>query len=435
MDQYTASGLVGLALLILLFFTHIPVAYAMVIVGFLGFSFLTNLESGLALLSRDVYEVFTAYGLTLIPLFVFMGYVAFHAGISSRLYDVAYTFLGRIRGGLAMATVAACMAFGAICGSSPAAAAAMATIALPEMKRYQYGDELATGSVASGGGLGVLMPPSTVLIIYGILTQNSIGKLFIGGVIPAVFITALFILAIMVYCSIKPEQGPKGQSFSAGAMFRSVIKLWETLLTFVVVIGGLFFGFFTPTKAGAVGAFAILLIAVLQRRISLRGLVNSVRDTLRTSAMIFMLIAGGTIFGHFLTLSRIPSNTAQWVAHLDMPGWAVMLVIVCIYFVGGCFLDSMAMIMLTIPIFYPIATGLGYDPVWFGVLIVLLTQMGVISPPVGVNTFVVNGIAEGVPLEKVFKGVLPFLAALLVGTLIIILFPQIVTFLPDLVEQ
>lgn len=435
MDPYTASGLIGLALLILLFFTHMPVAFAMVIVGFIGYSYLTSIDAGLALLSRDVFEIFTAYGLTLIPLFVFMGYVAFYSGISGRLYDVAYTFMGRIRGGLAMATVTACMAFGAICGSSPAAAAAMATIALPEMKRYGYGDELATGSVASGGGLGILMPPSTVLIIYGILTQNSIGKLFIGGIIPAVFITFLFVLAIMVYCAIKPDQGPKGERFSIGQMIRSAVNLWETLLTFLVVIGGLFFGFFTPTKAGAVGAFAVLLIAVVQRRLSWQGLINAIRDTLRTSAMIFMLIAGGTIFGHFLTLSRIPSNVALWVGQLDMPGWAIMIVIVLIYFVGGCFLDSMAMIMLTIPIFYPIAMDLKYDPIWFGVMIVLLTQMGVISPPVGVNTFVVNGIAKGVSLDTVFKGVMPFLVALLVGTLIIIAFPEIVTFLPNLVRS
>ena len=435
MNEFTLAGVIGIAVLIILFFSRMPVAYVMGLVGFLGYSYLANFSAGLKLLSRDLYSVFSSYGLTLIPLFIFMGYIAFHAGISRRLYDVAYKFLGRVRGGLAMATVAACTAFGAVCGSGTATAATMATIGLPEMKRYGYGDALATGAVASGGGIGTLMPPSVVLIVYGILTEQSIGKLFLAGVIPALVVAVLFCLAAGIYSWIKPDQGPPGGSFSLREMVFSLAELWESLVVFVLVMGGLFLGWFTPTKAGAVGSAIILIIVVAQKRLSWHGFMAAIGDTIKTSCMVLMLIAGATIFGHFLALSRIPLEVGQAVAELPWPGWAIMAMICLIYLVGGCFIDALALIMLTIPIFYPITVNLGYDPIWFGVIIVLVGQMGIITPPVGINAFVVKGIAgDSVHLETVFKGVVPFLLALIAGTALMIAFPWIVLWLPDLMQ-
>ncbi|GAB6143282.1 TRAP transporter large permease [Desulfocicer niacini] len=433
MSQFMITGYVGIFLLLALFFTRMPVAYVMALVGFLGYSFLTNINAGLMILSRDIYSVFSSYSLTLIPLFVFMGYVAFYAGTSSRLYDVANKFLGRVEGGLSMATIGACTAFGAICGSATATAATMGTIALPEMKRYKYGPEISTGCVAAGGTLGSLMPPSVVLIIYGISTQQSIGKLFIAGIFPAFFIMVLFFFAISIYCKLKPGQAPPGEKFTIKEMVLSLLDLWETILVFLFVMGGMFFGFFTPTKAGAVGSMAILIIVMVQKKLDWKGLWMAIHETLRISCMVLMLITGATIFGHFLALSRIPMETAGMVSTLTWPSWSIMTLICIVYIIGGCFIDSLALIMLTIPIFYPIVVNLGYDPIWFGIIIVLLSQMGIITPPVGINVYVVSAIAKQ-PITVVFRGITPFLIALIVGTGFMIAFPVIVTFLPDMVR-
>lgn len=429
MSEPMIIGFIGIAFLLFLMFTRMPVAYVMAVVGFLGFSCLTSFQAGLKLLSRDIYSVFSSYSLTLIPLFVFMGYIAFYSGTSSRLFDVAYKILGRITGGLGMATVGACTAFGAICGSATATAATMGTIALPEMKRYKYGPMLSTGAVAAGGSLGSLMPPSVVLIIYGIATQQSIGKLFIAGILPALIISALFFAAIVVYCRIYPNQGPPGEHFTVREIIGSLIELWETILVFFCVMGGIFFGIFTPTKAGAIGSFSILIIVMLQGKLTWQRLWKAIDETLSISCMVLMLIAGATLFGHFLAISRIPMQFSGLVAQLNWSPWAIMAMICLVYLIGGCFIDSLALIMLTIPVFYPIVLNLGYDPIWFGIIIVLISQMGIITPPVGVNVYVVSGIS-GEPLTTVFKGVIPFLLALILGTGLFIAFPSIVTFLP-----
>ncbi len=434
MNEFTIAGIIGIVFLILMLFTGMAVAYVMALVGFIGFSYLTSIRAGLRLLSTDIFSVFSSYGLTLIPLFVFMGYIAFYAGVSGSLYDVAYKFTGRVRGGLAMATVAACAAFGAVCGSATATTATMGTIGLPEMKRYHYGSELATGCVASGGGLGSLMPPSVVLIVYGILTEQSIGALFIAGVLPAIFMTLLFMAAIGIYCAIKPEQGPSGEKFTLKEMLFSLKALWETLAVFLFVMGGLVTGLFTPTKSGAVGAFTILLIVLLRHKLSWENFQNAVYGTLKISCMVIMLIAGATIFGHFLALTRIPLEMANAVALLNWPAWAIMGLICLIFLLGGCFIDSLALIMLTIPIFYPIAMNLGYDPIWFGIIIVLVTHMGIITPPVGISVYITRGIAKDVPLVTIFKGAFPFLLALIFGTAVMIAVPETVTWLPDLMN-
>jgi tripartite ATP-independent transporter DctM subunit len=430
----TTVGLIGLAILVIALFSRMPVGFVMALVGFLGFSYLVSLEGGLRLFAKDIFVIFSSYSLTVIPLFILMGQIAFHAGISRRLYDSAYTFLGHFPGGLAMATIGACAGFAAICGSTNAAAATMATVALPEMKRYKYSMELATGSVAAGGSLGILIPPSVIFIVYGIMTQQSIGKLFAAGILPGILLSILFILTIYIRVRIKPVLGPPGPKTSLREKLQSLSGVIEMLLIFGLVMGGLFKGFFTPTEAGAAGAFITLMLAVGRRHISWEKFLVAIWESVRISCMVLVIVAGATVFGHFLAVTRIPYILADWVAGLPLPPWAIMGLIISIYLIGGCFMDSLAMILLTIPIFYPVAVNLGYDPIWFGVIIVLITEMGVITPPVGVNVYVVSGVAKDVPLEVIFKGVLPLLGALIVCNIILIIFPQIALFLPSLMR-
>ncbi len=432
----TIIGIIGIFIMLALFMTRMPVAYVMTLVGFVGFSYLISLKGGLNLLSRSIYDTFSSYGLTTIPLFILMGQFAFNTGISRRLYDTAYTYLGHTRGGLAMATVTACTAFGAVCGSSPATAATMATVGLPEMRRYKYADELATGAVASGGGLGMIMPPSVVLIVYGVLTEQSIGALFVSGIIPAILMTILFISCIYISCRLKPELGPPGRKFNLKEKIQSLTGMVDTLLVFIFVMGGMFIGLFTPTEAAAVGAFGVLVVSLVRRQMTWERFVKSLYETLRTCCMVMLLIAGAVIFGKFLAVTRIPFNIATWVGDLNMPPYMIMAAIIGVYFIGGCVMDALALIMLTIPIFYPVVMNLGYDPIWFGIIIVLVTQMGVITPPVGINVYVVYGVAQGVvgevPLESIFKGIVPFLLAIIIGTVILMIFPQLVLLLPNL---
>jgi C4-dicarboxylate transporter, DctM subunit len=433
----TWIGIIGIAVMLLIFLSRMPVAYVMALVGFVGFSIMISLPGGLALLSRDIYDTFSSYGLTTIPLFILMGQLAFNSGISRRLYETGHRFMGGTRGGLAMATVSACTAFGAVCGSSPATAATMATVGLPEMKRYAYSDELATGAVASGGGLGMIMPPSVVLIVYGVLAEQSIGKLFVAGIVPALLVTILFIIAIYIVCSISPDQGPPGDRFTWREKLRSLTGMVDTLIVFVLVMGGLFAGLFTPTEAAAVGAFGVLTVSVIRKNLDWKGFVNALHETLRTSCMVMMLIAGAVIFGKFLAVTRIPFNLATWIGGFEMPPGMIMAIIILVYFFGGLFMDALAFVMLTIPIFFPVVTGLGYDPIWFGIIIVMVTEMGVITPPVGINVYVVYGVAQGVigkvSLEKIFKGILPFLAAIIAGVIIMLIFPKLILFLPELI--
>jgi len=431
------TGIFGIAAMIIMFMTQMPVAFVMALVGFIGVSLMVSPNAGLILLSRSFYDTFASYDLTTIPLFILMGQLGFNSGISKRLYSAGYKFLGSIRGGLAMATVAACTAFGAVCGSSPATAATMATVGLPEMKRFNYDDALSTGSVASGGGIGMIMPPSVVLIIYGILTEQSIGQLFVAGIFPALLVTLLFIGAIFITCLMDKNAGPAGEKFSWAERFKALLGLGETLIIFALVVGGIFYGLFTPTEAASVGAFGVLIIAVLRRRLTWKGFVKSLMETLTTSCMILMLITGAVIFGKFLAVTRIPFEIASWVSELNMAPPLVIAVIIFIYLLGGCFMDALAFVTLTVPIFFPVVMELGYDPIWFGIIIVMVTEMGVITPPVGINVYVVYGVAQNVlshnvALEKIFKGIIPFLIALIVGIIILIAFPWIILFLPEL---
>ena len=430
----STTGIIGIIVLVVLLYSKMPVGFAMGFLGLIGFSYVVNFDAGLSLLARDVWDVFSSYNLTVIPLFVFMGQIAFHAGISRRLYDSAYVLLGHRRGGLAMTTVGACAAFSAICGSTNATAATMATVALPEMKRYGYDMGLATGTVAAAGSLGILIPPSVIFIVYGILTEQSIGKLFAAGILPGILLCLLFLLTIHFRVMKNPSLAPPGPKSSIRKKFRSFAGILEVLILFALVMGGIFFGLFTPTEAAAVGAFMTLLIAIIRRQLYWKGFIQSLADTTKISCMIMVIVTGAVIFGHFMAITRIPYLLADYVSSLPLPPHAIIGVIILVYLIGGCFMDALAMIMLTIPIFFPVVQSLGFDPIWFGVVIVLITEMGVITPPVGINVYVVFGVARDVPLENIFRGVFPMLISLLVCNLLLILFPQIALWLPGLMR-
>ncbi|MBN2282514.1 MAG: TRAP transporter large permease [Deltaproteobacteria bacterium] len=430
----TVIGLIGIVALFIFIFSRMPVGFVMAVIGFLGFGYLVSFDASLNLIAKDIYSVFGSYNLTVIPLFVLMGQLAYHSGISKRLFDSAYKFIGHWPGGLAIAAIGACAAFAAICGSTNATAAAMAAVTLPEMKRYNYKPELATGVIAAGGSLGILIPPSVIFIVYGILTEQSIGKLFMAGILPGLLLTVLFVITILIWASLRPDLGPRGPRASFRERLESLSGVLETLILFVLVMGGLFVGFFTPTEAGAIGAFGTLLLAVIRRNLSLKGFATSLFETTRITCMVMVIVAGATIFGHFLAVTRIPFDIATWIAGIDLPRFFIILIIIALYLVGGCFIDALALVMLTIPIFYPVILYLNYDPIWFGVIIVLITQIGVITPPVGINVYIVSGVARDVPLHVIFKGVMPLLIALIVGTLLLIPFPQIALFLPSLMR-
>ncbi|MGI6668951.1 MAG: TRAP transporter large permease [Acetivibrionales bacterium] len=427
-------GLIGVLLFFALMALRIPISYSMLIIGFAGFSLLTSPSSALTMVATEIYSTFSSYSLSVIPMFIWMGFIAYYSGVGSGLYNFAYKMAGHRRGGLAMATQVACAVFGAICGSNTATAATIGAIAIPEMKKYKYDDSLSCASVAAGGAIGVLIPPSVIFIVYGIASGESIGKLFVSGIIPGILLTVLYMAAIYIVVRIKPSLGPAGPRFSLREKIACLKGgILEVVITFCISLGGLFLGWFTPTEAGAVGAGSVLFITVARRLLSWEGFKKSLKDTSRTTAMIMLMVAGAVVFGRFIAISRLPFALADWASGLNLPGSAVMIVILLIYLILGCIIDALALVLLTTPIFYPVVVDvLGYDPVWFGVIVVLVVAMGVITPPVGMNVFVVKGVARDVPTETIFKGVWPFLLALFVCLGILIAFPSIVTFLPEL---
>lgn len=428
-------GISGIVILLLvLFILGTPVGFAMGIVGFLGFSLMISMKAGLNMVGSVLWSTFSSYGLTVIPLFIFMGQVAFYSGVNEQLYNTAYKWVGHIRGGLAMATVMACSAFAAICGSNAATAATMTTVALPQMNKFNYEPKLSTGAIACGSTLGVVIPPSVVLIVIGLSTEQSIARLFHGAIGAGIILAFLLTLSVYAICRIYPTWGPIGPKVSWFEKIRSLTGALEMLILFLLVMSGLYFGFFTPTEAGAVGSLCAVLIGVIQRRLSWEGFVASIRDTLRVSCMVIVIIAGAMIFGRFLAVTRIPFNIAAWVVELPIPNIMIMIIIFGIYVIGGMVMDALALLLITIPIFFPVALQLGYDPIWFAVTITVVTTLGAVTPPVGATTYVVGGMAKDVPLADVFKGVSYFLPAYIICIIILMLFPQIVTFLPNLMH-
>ncbi|HOO40184.1 MAG TPA: TRAP transporter large permease [Syntrophales bacterium] len=430
----TEAGIIGFVVLVILMFLKMPVGFVMALVGFAGFGMLVSWEASLNLTARDFFSVFSSYNLTVIPLFVFMGQCAFHSGISTRLFRAAHKFIGHLPGGLAIATIGACAAFSAICGSTSATAATMASVTLPEMKKYNYDPSLATGVVAAGGSLGILIPPSTIFIVYSIMTEQSIGKLFMAGVLPGILLSLLFTLAILIWTFLKPEVGPRGPKSTFKEKIASLSGLIETLILFILVMGGLFVGLFTPTEAAGVGALGTLIISVAGRNLSWKGFIKTLDDTARITCMIMVIVAGATIFGHFLAVTRIPTDMGAWVVGLSLPPLLIMAMVIVVYIFLGCLMDSLAMVMLTIPVFFPVVTTLGFDPIWFGVIIVLVAEIGVITPPIGINVYVVAGVARDVPLHVIFKGTVWMMMALFTAVALLTIFPQIALYLPGLMK-
>ena len=422
---------IGFALLIFLFLLRMPIAYGMALVGFLGFIYMSSVEGALSVLAKDFWSMFSSYSLTVIPMFVFMGSVAFYSGIGGRLYDAAFKFFGQQRGGLCLATIVACAGFGAMCGSTIAETAAMGKVTLPEMKRYNYDPSLATACVAAAGGLAILIPPSTIFIIYGIMTEESIGKLFAAGILPGLVLTALFAIVIYIITRINPNLAPAGAKATWKERMISLSGVIEMVLLFALVMGGLFVGWFTPSEAGAGGAAGALVIALVRRRLTWQGFLNALADTTHITAMVFLIVTGATVFGRFIAVTRVPFELAEWVGGLGVSPNVIMGLIIFGYLIAGAFMDELAMITLTVPILYPVVKSLGFDGIWFGVIIVLVCEMGLIAPPVGMNVFVIKGVAPEVPLQTIYRGIWPFLGADVVCAILLVVFPQIALFLPS----
>ncbi|MGD9817104.1 MAG: TRAP transporter large permease [Desulfomonilaceae bacterium] len=429
MSVATISLLV-IILLFGLFFIGLEIGFAMALAGFIGFAVTVNFDAALSLVAKDVFSVFSSYGFTVIPMFVLMGQLGASGGVARSLYDSAYKFLGHVPGGLAVGTVIAATAFKAMCGSSPATAATFATIAVPEMDRYGYDRSLSCGTVATVGTLGILIPPSVVLIVYGILTETSIGKLFLAGIIPGLMIALSFALTLIGWSIINPKLGPKGERFTWKERFSSLPPMLSVGVVFLIVVGGLMIGFFTPTEAGSIGAMAVLILTLFKKDMDFKKFVISIKETLRIACMVIMLIAGATILGHFFAVTRMPFLIASWMESLQLDRNIIMLIIVAVYLIGGSFIEDLAFLILATPIFLPVVLKLGYDPIWFGVIVSVITMIGIILPPVAINAFVVSGVTKE-PVSVVYRGVYPFLGGLVICLFILLLFPEISLWLPN----
>jgi tripartite ATP-independent transporter DctM subunit len=430
----TAAGIFGLILLVILLLTRMPVGFVMAAVGFLGASYLRGAVPALGQMGRLPYVTPAHYDWTAISLFVLMGYLALHSGMGHDLYRAVYTWMGRLPGGLASATVGGCAGFAAISGDSLSTAVTMGTVALPEMKSYRYSPSLATGCVAAGGTLGVLIPPSIVFIIYGMLTEQSIGRLFISGILPGILVSCLFIAYITIRCRLDPTLGPQGPKTTMVEKLLSLRDTWRVIVLFALVIGGIYLGVFTPTEAGAVGAFGALLAGLTRGKLTWKNFTTSVVEAGKVIAMTFIILIGAFIFNLFLSLSKLPMEFASFVVGLKVPGLMVLILIYIVYIILGCLISGLALITLTVPIFYPVVMALGYDPIWFGVVIVLTNEMAVITPPVGINVYGIAGVAKDIPMETIFRGIFPFFLMLVIALAILTAFPQIATFLPGLMR-
>ena len=423
-------GIIGIAVLLLLFATGIELWIAMGLVGFVGFGYLNGFHSAINLLARDFYDVITNYGYTVFPLFVLMGQIGFNAGVAVRLYDAANKFIGHVPGGLAMATVVGATGFKTICGSSAATAATFASVAIPQMDRYGYDRRLSSGIVATVGSLGCIIPPSVVLILLGVLTEQSIGQLFIAGVIPGLIIALFFIGVIYGWAKINPAVAPLSERSTWKARIRTLPEVFWILIVFVLVVGGILQGFFTPTEAGAVGTFAVLLLTIVKRDMNFKVYVKSVKEGLRTASMILMLIAGSTVLGHFVAITNIPQKTSEWVVTLPVHPYLIMFFICIIYEIGGSFIDDLTFMILATPIFFPAAMKLGFNPLWFGIVIAVVEMIGVVIPPVAICVFVVKNITK-IPMGTIYKGTAPFLISLILVWGMLFLFPQLALWLPS----
>ena len=427
----TLVGILGLAGLFLLIFLRVPIGIALSIAGALGYWALSGLDPTLALLGSVPFEIAYNYDLSIIALFVLMGNFAMVSGMSRDLYDMARSLVGHWPGGLASATVVGCAGFAAVSGSSLASAVTMGRVALPEMKRHDYHPRLATGCVAAGGTLGILIPPSTGFIIYALLTEESIGQLFLAGVLPGLLLTGLFMATIAILTRLNPAIGPRAPRLSWRERLRSVGRSLSLVGIVFAVLGGIYFGVFTPVEAAGIGAFLTLVLTIVRRRLTLETLKFCILETVKTFAFVYLIVIGAFLFNPFLAVTQIPANLAAAMPGLDLSPVVILIVIVLGYIVLGTFLEGLAMMVLTLPIVFPLIKDMGYDPIWFGALLVVILEMSLISPPLGLNVFVVKGIAEGVPMGEIFRGIIPFWGAMLICAALLIAFPDIALILPE----
>ena len=427
----TIFGVVSVLVLVLFFLTGIEIAFAIGIIGFVGYAYLVSFSGAMNTLAKDFYDTFTSYGLTVIPLFVLMGQIAFHSGTARRMYDASYRCFGHIPGGLAMTTVVGATLFKAMCGSTFATVIAFSSIAVPEMVRYGYSKKLATGLVATVGTLGFLLPPSVLLIILGLMTEQSIGRVFLAGIVPALMLALFFLGITFGWARMYPEDAPRGEKFTWKEKAKTIPEFAWAIVIFFGVIGGLMTGFFTPTEAGSIGTAVVLLLAIFREKFKIKDLIKPTDEALRTACMMLVLVACSNVFGHFLTITDIPMRVAEWTATLAINRYIVLTFIMIIYLIGGSFIDDLAFMILATPVFYPIALKLGFDPIWFCIVIGVTMMIGIVIPPVAIGVFLVKQIT-GEPFKLIYSGVYPYLAGLIVCLLLLFLFPGIATLLPDL---
>ena len=435
MDPVTV-GILGCVLLVVLLFLGMPIAFVMMFVGFSGIWALSSLDAALPKVAETVWGVANNYPYTIIPLFILMGSFAGSGGITRELYNTFDKWARRLPGGLGIATIAACAAFGAVSGSSVAAAAAMGSVALPEMRRFGYDPKLGCGVIAAGGTLSFLIPPSLGFVVYGMLTEQSIGKLLISGILPGLLMSGAFIACVITLVGMNPALAPRS---TEKVTFRDKLialkGVWEVLLVFFIVMGGIYLGFINPTEAGAIGATALFIIVIIKRKLTRQNLFSALLEMARISIMVLFLVAGATLFSYFLALSTIPTAVSTWIAGLGVSKYIILVIIVAIYFLLGCFLDSVSMMVLTLPVIFPVIVTIGFDPIWFGVLLVLMMEAGLITPPVGLNIYTIAGIAKDVPMGTIFRGAMPFLLSIIATAIILTVFPQIATYLPNLMGR
>ncbi len=426
-----AVGVLGLVALFALLALRVPVGMALLAVGFAGIAGLSGLKPAMATMTSTAYSLSSSYTLVILPLFLLMGNVASASGLSGRLFDAAYMWIGSFRAGLASAAIVGCAGFSAVSGSSIATAAAMGRVALPEMKRFGYRPSLATGAIAAGGTLGILIPPSAAFVVYALLTDESIGRLFMAGVFPGLLMTALFIVTIAIIARLRPEAGPPGAATTLPQKLRALAWAAPLIGVILVSVGGIYLGIFTPAEASGIGAFLVSAVALLGGLLKPREFVPVLVDSARTTAMLFFIVIGASVFGPFLSLTRIPAGIADALAALELGRYATLIAILGLFVLLGTFLETFSMLVIAMPIVFPVIKQLGFDPIWFGVLVVITVEMGLITPPVGLNVFVVKGIAADVPMSEIVAGITPFFAAMLVALAILVAFPAISLFLPN----
>ena len=423
-------GLIGLIVLLILLFSGMWIGAAMAMVGFLGYAYIVGIKPAFAMVSQIPFTTMAWYPLTCVPLFVFMGIVIFHSGVGEDLYKTAYTLVGQLRGGLAMATVIACALFAAITGVSAPALATLGKVAVPEMKKRKYDEKLALGSLVCAGTMAFLIPPSVAFIIYGILTETSIARLFIAGFLPGILLTALFVATIAIITARNPKAGPAGPKTSFKEKVVSLKLTWPVVVLFLVVLGGIYGGVFTPTEGGAIGAFGALVISIGMGRLNFKKFLAALLEGGQTTAFIMLLIIGAYILMKFLAVSKLTILLGATVANLPVPPMAIFAAIAILYIILGMFLDIVSAVILTIPVLYPVVLTIGLDPIWYGVMVVILIEMGLVTPPVGMDAFILSGVT-GIPLSTIFRGAIPFLVAAIICIIILAIFPQIALFLPS----